>query len=146
MDSMRLSQAAELAVRGMVVLAEHHGKDPVPLADICRRRDMAREYLVKIFALLARAGIVIPIRGKRGGYTLARCPEEISLLEVIEAVEGPISLNLCQHDPPQCDEYDCPFRPVWADLQDTVRGKLGAVTLADALPLRNKDAAVEGAG
>ena len=130
---MKLSPAAELAIRGVLVLAEQHGAGPVTLETVCSRRKLPRQYLVKIFASLAKSDIVAPIRGKRGGYRLARRPEQITLLQIIEAVEGPIFLNYCQHSPPKCDEIDCAMRPVWTELQKVVREKLGALTLVDCL-------------
>jgi Rrf2 family iron-sulfur cluster assembly transcriptional regulator len=130
---MKLSAAAEFAVRGALVLAEHRGQGPLTLESICSQRDLSRQYLVKIFSALAKAGIVTPIRGKGGGYRLAREPDSITLLNVIEAVEGPITLNLCQHDPPRCDRLECVLRPVWAGLQGDIRTRLGSLTLADCL-------------
>jgi len=91
---------------------------------------------VKIFALLARADLVLPVRGKHGGYLLSREPKDITLLEMIEAVEGPMAINRCQEDPPRCDFEDCPLRPVWEDIQQFLRQKLSSVTLADAARCR----------
>ena len=133
---MKLSQAAELAVRGVQVLAQRHGDKPVPLDAICQARDLPKQYMVKIFSLLARADLVMPIRGKHGGYLLSREPKEITLLEVIEAVEGPLAINRCQEVPPKCDDVDCPVRPVWKDIQHILHEKLSAVTLADAAKCR----------
>ena len=130
---MRLSPAAEFAVRGALVLAENHGDGPVTLDTICARRDLSKQYLVKIFASLARADLVTPVRGKKGGYLLARDPNDIPVLDVIEAVEGPITMNFCQYDPPRCDEFGCPLRSVWADIQGLIRERLGGMTLADCL-------------
>ncbi len=130
---MRLSPAAEFAVRGALVLAERSGQGPVTLGTICSQRDLSRQYLVKIFALLIKAGIITPVRGKRGGYLLARDPASITLLEVIEAVEGPIILNLCQRIPPRCDRYQCALRPVWSGLQRDIRSRLGSISLASCL-------------
>jgi Rrf2 family iron-sulfur cluster assembly transcriptional regulator len=130
---MKLSAAAEFAVRGALVLAEHRGQGPVTLGSICSQRDLSRQYLVKIFSALAKAGIVSSIRGKGGGYVLARDPDAVTLLDVIEAVEGPITLNLCQHDPPRCDRVECVLRPVWAGLQGDIRTRLGSLTLAGCL-------------
>jgi len=136
---MRLSPAAELAVRGVLILAENHGQRPVTLETICKRRDLPRQYLVKIFASLARAELVTPIRGKRGGYVLAREPRDVTILDVIEAVEGPLVLNLCQHDPPKCQQTNCPIRPLWGRLQDAVRRELGGMTLQNCLePVRDE--------
>jgi Rrf2 family protein len=126
---MKLSMAAELAVRGILCLAEEYGHGPLPLDKICRRRKLRKEYLTKIFGLLARANLVDAVRGKGGGYALSRPPAKISLLEVIEAIEGPLALNLCQHTPPKCEEPDCRVRPVWTDLQETFRSALASKTL-----------------
>ena len=128
---MRLSPAADLGVRGATVLAEEYGGGPIALQAICDRRELPKEYLVKIFSSLARSGLITPLRGKNGGYTLSRDPKEITLLQVIEAIEGPIALNHCQQTPSQCDRTDCPIRSLWAELQQTVRHKLGGMTLAD---------------
>ena len=113
------------------MLAGRYGHGPIPLAEICRIRDLARDYMTKIFNALARAEIVRPIRGRGGGYVLARQPRDISLLEVIEAIEGPLALNLCQHSPPLCEQEDCRARPVWTRLQENMRGVLSSTSLAD---------------
>ena len=121
--------AAEFAVRGVLCLAEEYGRGPVPLDEICRRRKLRKQYLAKIFGSLVRADLIDAVRGKGGGYQLARPARDISLLEVIEAVEGPLALNLCQHTPPKCREPDCRVRPVWEKLQEKVRSALGSATL-----------------
>lgn len=130
---MNLSPAAELAVRGILVLAENHGGPPVTLETICKARDLSRQYLVKIFSSLTRAGLVIAVRGKKGGYLLSRSPGDISVLEVIEAVEGPVALNFCQHTPPRCDQEDCRLRQVWTELQDTFKRTLSSVSLGQCV-------------
>lgn len=118
----------------MVVLAKAHGGAPATLTSVCSSRKLPREYLTKIFSMLTKAGLINPVRGKRGGYSLARDPSAISLLEVIEAVEGPIALNFCQHVPPKCDEEDCPMRVMWSELQQTIKKRLSTMTLEDCLP------------
>ena len=131
---MKLSLAAELAIQGAVVLCEQYGQGPTTLADICELRGLPREYLAKVFALLTRANILTPIRGKKGGYILAHDPKEISLLQIIEAVEGRQVLNRCQFDPPKCDNVDnCKMREVWSELQDIFDNKLSSVSLADCI-------------
>ena len=130
---MKLSLAAELALRGSLVLAERYGQGLVTLEAVCAARDLPRQYLTKIFASLARADLVTAVRGKRGGYRLNRPPERVTVLEIVEAVEGPIVLNFCQHKPPRCDRKNCRVRPVWAQLQKIIRQKLGGLTLGQCL-------------
>ncbi len=128
---MKLSVAAELAIRGISVLASHYGEGPVTLSELCDTKDLPKQYLAKIFSSLSRADLVTPIRGKRGGYKLSHPPQEITLLQVIEAVEGPLAINLCQFDPPKCSDMQCSLRGVWSELQNMLRTKLQSVTLAD---------------
>ena len=117
----------------MLVLAEHDGEGPVNLATICQERPMSKQYLAKIFGQLSRASLITPIRGKHGGYELARSLDQTFILDIIEAVEGPVALNLCQQEPPKCDELDCGLRCVWRELQKTFREKLGSISLRDCL-------------
>lgn len=128
---MKLSMATELAVRGILFLAGQGDSQPVSLKEICRVRGLSRDNMTRIFALLSRARLVIAVRGKNGGYRLARPASEITLLEVFEAIEGPLALNLCQQDPPQCDRRDCAMRQVWHELQEQVRAALAEKTLED---------------
>jgi Rrf2 family protein len=129
---MKLSPAAEFAIRGVSLLAQEYGQGPVTLDTICNARDLPKQYLVKIFASLARAELITPVRGKKGGYMLARPPREITLLNVVEAVEGPIFMNFCQHSPPKCERtHVCQIKPVWDRLQHAVRAELAGMTLAD---------------
>jgi Rrf2 family protein len=80
--------------------------------------------------MLSRANIVKSVRGKHGGYVLAREPGSINLLQVIEAVEGPTALNVCQFDPPQCENAsECKVQKVWRELQATFDEKLASMTL-----------------
>ncbi len=122
--------AAELALRGCRILAERHADGLVKLEDLCAARDLPRDYMAKILSSLARADIVTPVRGKHGGYKLAKPPADIRILDIIEAVEGPLTLNLCQHDPPRCEDENCPLRSVWTDLQETIRRRLGEISLS----------------
>ena len=123
-------------LHGVVVLATEYGHGPISLNEICKRRKLARQYLVKLFGILSRAGIIVSVRGKRGGFMLARDPSQITLLELIEVVEGPIALNLCQYSPPRCQELNCALRPVWGELQQKVRETLGSVTMASCAEAR----------
>jgi len=82
-------------------------------------------------ATLSKCGLVEAFRGKRRGYLLGREPKDISLLAIIEAVQGPLALNRCQETPPRCDKTECSYRSVWDDLQETVSNRLAAASLAD---------------
>lgn len=126
---MKLSMAAEFAVRGILCLVEDYGQGPLSMDQICRRRGLQKQYLIKLFGMLGRADLVDSVRGKGGGYVLARPPEQISLLDVIEAVQGPLAVNLCQNKPTKCDEPHCRVRPVWDEVQQKVHSVLAGATL-----------------
>ena len=128
---MRISTAAELGVRGMAYLAQNYHNGPVPMATICREQVLPRQYMLKIFAALGRAGLVRTSRGKGGGFVLAYPPADISILNIIEAVEGPLALNFCQSTPSRCcwGESNCQIQPLWNDLQQITSRKLGEFRL-----------------
>lgn len=131
---MKISPAAELGMQGVLVLAENFGQGPTTLAEICEMRSLSREYLAKVFGQLARMDIVTPVRGKKGGYVLARDPKDVTLLQIIEAIEGVQALNLCQYDPPRCDNASvCKVQPVWSELQEIITAKLNSLNLADCI-------------
>ena len=115
------------------MVAERHGEGPITLKSICAERDLPKQYLVKLFSLLTKADIITAVRGKRGGYVLSREPDRISLLEVIEAIEGPVALNHCQHTPPRCNEVGCPMRTMWCDLQSIFREKLENMKIQECI-------------
>jgi Rrf2 family protein len=127
---LRLSPAAELGVRAALVLTQNYGQGPVTLAQIGEVSELSGEYLAKVLSMLSRANIVNSIRGKHGGYVLARPPGDVNLLQVIEAIEGPTALNLCQFDPPQCHNVaKCKVQRIWHELQETFNTKLASMTL-----------------
>ena len=113
----------------MVYLAVNYQNGPVPMVEICQEQKLPRQYMLKIFSALSRAGFVRGNRGRGGGYALARDPGEISILDIIEAVEGPLALNFCQNRPSQCrwngNNHECRIRPMWDELQAITVKKLG---------------------
>jgi Rrf2 family protein len=125
----RLSKAAEYAARGLLHLAGSHKRD-VCVEEIAKARAVPVSYLAKLFQLLARKGFVRSQRGADGGFSLAKDPGDINLLEIIEAVEGPIFLNDCLIHKGYCpmDEV-CPIHDVWKKGQELFLGHLRATTL-----------------
>ncbi|MBI3636151.1 MAG: Rrf2 family transcriptional regulator [Candidatus Rokubacteria bacterium] len=114
----------------MLDLALHAPDMPIRRAQIQARQDVPAAYLAKIIQALARAGLVRTLPGARGGVTLNAPAETITLLRVIEAVEGPIHLNRCVEAPAACprDRF-CPVHPVWVRLQALLTREL-SVTIA----------------
>lgn len=128
---MRLTRQGDYAVRVMVDLAAHDRGTPVPRARIQARQDIPGPYLAKVVQALARAGLVRTRPGARGGVSLGLPASLVTLLQVIEAVEGPIQLNRCVTGPGACPRDEvCPVHPVWLRVQALLRRELDAVTLA----------------
>ena len=101
---------------------------------IAEEQRIPPSFLAKIVSQLSIAGLLHTSRGARGGVTLARAPQEITLLEVIEAIDGPIQLNECVGDTGSCSfDDDCPLRPVWCDAQEDLVKRLRGTNFADMI-------------
>lgn len=129
---MHLTRQSDYGVRAILHLATVPYGDVIQTRSIAASEDIPGKYLPSIIRTLARAGLIRTLRGNQGGVMLARPPEEISLREVIEAIEGPIVIVHCLRGPNQCDrEDDCSFRTVCQNLQDLMVGQLEGTTFAD---------------
>jgi Rrf2 family transcriptional regulator, cysteine metabolism repressor len=117
---LAISSKSPYAVRALSELARTGGSAPVPIGEIARRRDIPVQFLEGLFATLRRAGILQSQRGVKGGYTFARPPEEITVLEVVESLEGPLGSEAAQSG------------LIWVDAVEVVRQQLGAITIAEA--------------
>jgi Rrf2 family iron-sulfur cluster assembly transcriptional regulator len=126
---MRFSLQVQYAICGSFDLAYNGGGAPVQIRVISERQAIPARYLEQIFQRLRRAGLVLSKRGPGGGYTLARAPEEISLREIIEALEGPLSEGL-EMDPPD-DPSQGVFRPsfVWEAVAERLADALSEISL-----------------
>lgn len=116
----------------MVYLAERGDDHPVPLSAIARSESIPTAFLERILGELRSAGLVLTARGVSGGYRLARSAEEISVADVVDALEGPRPLVDCVPDENGCERSEsCRSRLVWQRLDDAVSGALSGITLAE---------------
>jgi Rrf2 family iron-sulfur cluster assembly transcriptional regulator len=135
---MRLTREADYAVRVVLDLAEHAGDGPVRSADVARRQMVPKPFLRKVVQALTRSGYVRTRRGTGGGIALARSPRTLTVRGVIEAIEGPISLNRCTSAPGACPlDRTCPVHPMWRRIQDLVIRELESATI-ESLRRREK--------
>lgn len=131
---MQITRQADYAVRAVLHLARTGNAERAATSTIAREQNIPPSFLAKIISQLSIAGLLHTSRGARGGVTLARDPKDISLLEVVEAIDGPIQLNECVTDGGVCTfEEDCPIRPVWCDAQDELVQRLRGTNFADML-------------
>ena len=115
---MELTRQADYAIRCVLEVARH---ERLAAAEIATRQGLSPSFVGKIVGSLARAGILETRRGASGGVSLGRPPQDISILEVVEAVQGPIRLNRCVRVPPACSLVEtCPVSPVVRQAQQAL--------------------------
>jgi len=139
---MMFSTKAEYGIRVMVELARSAGEEPVPLAEIAANDGLPLAYLEHLAARLRKAGLVDSRRGSRGGYLLARPAREITMAEVVEALEGSIAPIECISEAPDgsivCSretgaDHVCPTKLLWTRVRMSIVQTLRETTLADLL-------------
>jgi len=131
---MQITRQADYAVRAVLHLARMNNGDRAATSTVAKEQRIPPSFLAKIISQLSIAGLLHTSRGARGGVTLAREPKDITLLEVIEAIDGPIQLNECVADAGVCTfEDNCPIRSVWCDAQDELVKRLRGTNFADMM-------------
>ncbi len=115
---MQITRQADYAIRAVLHLSRIGNGQRASTSQIAQEQSIPPSFLAKIVSQLSVSGLLQTSRGARGGVSLARSPRDITLLEVIEAIDGPILLNECVADEANCAfSEDCPLRPVWCDAQ-----------------------------
>jgi Rrf2 family protein len=118
----------------MLDMAQHFDAGPVQIGDIAGRQDISVKYLEQLVIPLKKAGYVKSLRGPKGGYMLAKPPEEISVGEIVTVLEGGINLTECVDNPDVCDKYNgCLTRGLWEEATRAISEKLDAVTLSEMI-------------
>lgn len=120
---MRLTAKSEYGLVAMIDLAASGQDEPVSARVLAERRSIPQPYLEQLFALLRRAELVKAIRGARGGFVLARPADEISVLDVVEALEGPLTSGVCTAETHEgcAHSLSCAAAPVWTRATDALR-------------------------
>jgi Rrf2 family protein len=122
---MQITRQADYAVRAVLYLARLEPNQRAATSQVAQEQHIPPSFLAKIISQLSIAGLLHTSRGARGGVTLAREPKAITLLEVIEAIDGPIMLNECVSENSICTfDDDCPLRPVWCEAQEELVNRL----------------------
>lgn len=133
---MWISTKAQYGMRALVEVALG-GDRPTSLKTVADRQDLSQQYLEQIFAVLRRAGIVESIRGAHGGYRVARTPDEVSALEVVELLEGSVAPVGCIESEEACERVGrCSTEMLWRQVDGAVREVLGRTSLGDLVAQR----------
>jgi len=129
--AVQITRQADYAVRAVLYLAQLGPGGQASTAQIARAQSIPLTFLAKIVSQLAASGMVRATRGARGGVALARSADLISLLDIVEAIDGPVALNECVTDPSNCPLGDtCSVRPVWCETQTELVAKLSQTKFA----------------
>lgn len=133
---MWVSTKAQYGMRALIEIAVG-GDGPTSLKSVADRQKLSHQYLEQIFSVLRRANIVASVRGARGGYRLARSPDDVTALEVVELLEGSVAPVSCIDDVDSCGRVGaCSTEPLWREVDAAVRRVLGGTTLADLMAER----------
>lgn len=136
---MKLSTKGRYAARAMLDLALNHNKGPVSAKEISERQKISERYLENILTVLVRAGLVVSTRGKSGGFSLSRKPENIDLGEIITAVEGSLAPVECVDDVNSCDMVSiCVTYEIWCKIEKALMDILSSTTLKDMIEIYDK--------
>ena len=133
---MRLTTKGRYAVTAMLDLALHHGQGPITLADIAQRQGISLSYLEQLFSRLRKRTLVSSVRGPGGGYSLGRDAAEITVAEVIAAVDESVDTTRCGGAHNCQDNERCLTHDLWHDLSDRIYDYLSEISLQD---LMNRD-------
>jgi len=120
-----ITSKSPYAVAALAELGRVAGDDPVPIGELARRRDVPVQFLEQLFAVLRRAGILTSQRGVKGGYRFGRAPAEVSVLEVVELLDGPVGSQA---------------EGVFADAAGAAREVLSHTTIADVIEREAREA------
>jgi Rrf2 family protein len=128
---MQITRQADYALRAVIFLARMEGDEKASTSAIAEKQKIPPSFLAKIVSQLSLAGLIQTSRGARGGVSLAKRPEEISVLDVIEAIDGPVMLNDCAGSPDNCPfGQNCPLQHIWCDTRRELVDRLSSATFA----------------
>ena len=131
---MQITRQADYATRAVLYLARNRNGKRVATSQVAKEQQIPSSFLAKIISQLSIAGLLHTSRGAHGGIALARNPEQITLLQVIEAIDGPIQLNACVGREGVCSfEDNCPIQLVWCDAQNELITKLRNTNFAELI-------------
>lgn len=129
---MQLTTKARYVIRAMIDLAINSKEGPALVRDIAQRQGMSARYLEQLLLPPKAAGLIRSTRGANGGFTLARSPQEITLREIVQIMEGSISPTECADDPSMCPSSgSCVTHEIWVKIKHATDSILESTTLQD---------------
>jgi Rrf2 family protein len=139
---MKLSTKGKYGVRAVFEIARHYGKGPISIKEIAERQGISFSYLEQILHKLGKAGLIESVRGPAGGYLLARKPLELTIGDIVRALEGPIALSHCLEPGESadcCQTEDCVAKMVWVKVGAKIEEALDSISFHDLLQQHQKE-------
>ncbi len=132
---MRVSTRSDYGLRALIELAGNYGGGPLQSSEIALRRHIPEQYLDQLLTTLRKAGFIRSVRGPAGGHELLRHPSEITVREVIQALEGSLSPVAWLDEPPEQTDHphQCGQREIWERVRESTTQILDSYTIADLL-------------
>ncbi|OPJ63617.1 RrF2 family transcriptional regulator [Clostridium oryzae] len=128
---MKLSTKGRYGVKAMVDLAIYYSDEPISIKSIAERQKISEYYLEQLFSPLRKAGLIKSIRGAQGGYVLGKDPNDITVAQIIDVLEGPIEISECLDNNFCSNEDCCATRLLWEKIQVSIDKVLETTTLMD---------------
>ena len=131
---MKISTKGRYGLRILIDLAHHEGDKPRLIRDIAQSQQISEKYISRLVIDLRKNHLIRSVRGVNGGFHLAKKPAEITLLEVVETMEGPIGVVDCVHNHNHCARHgSCGARTIWQKLNENIRNMMAEITLQGIL-------------
>jgi Rrf2 family transcriptional regulator, iron-sulfur cluster assembly transcription factor len=138
---MKLSTRSRYGLRMVLDMVQHGRESPVQIGSIAKRQDVSVKYLEQLIIPLKKANYIHSVRGPKGGHLLSKPPDEITVGEIVELLEGGINLADCIANPDLCERHEeCVTRAIWEEATDAMHDRLHSITLLEMTQkIRGKD-------
>jgi Rrf2 family protein len=137
-----ISTKSRYGLRTLIDLASRGQSGPVSLKELSKDQAISKKYLENIFRMLMQGGMIRSVRGARGGYQLAIDPAQVTLLEILNTIDGPVALLECIRNSAVCNKIkECPTRNLWKDLENHITSFLKQRTLKELIDQYQKNRA-----
>ena len=132
---MKISARTRYGLRILLDVAQHESdKSPRSIRDIANAQGISGAFISRLVVPMKRAGLIRSLRGIGGGFRLAKSPDNISILDIMNTLDGPVSLLKCISTPKTCSRHACcPSRSIWTDLNTTICDALASITLSKVM-------------
>ncbi len=142
---MKLTTRSRYGTRMLLDLAQNGGGGPVRVSEIAQRQGISVKYLEKLSRILKKAGLIRSMRGSKGGHLLAKPPAEISMGEIVRALEGDLNLVTCWTDRTSCPRLkSCPTSKLWQEVSKALLERLDAMNLEELLRATPSEEVMQG--